>query len=291
MTTPWKFIPVTLSLGALMVVAACDLGKVTNQATASAVAVGTVLYTPPTEVKAGALALDAGLSDLDGGVLADAGVTIPSQTIVALFFGNKGATLDTAPTGVPGATVTLTVAGGASYTLEDQGGGNYALSADAGFAYQSGATYTFTIVKDGTTYVAEVEQAPDIERISAFHPAAGYVELNAGEAFRFTRPDPPAGQELPVGFINVFPISQSGRGDPTYTNLPSTPLQFLKLVVAPGDWKKQAVEIPGTAFPNPGTNYLVVLQSAKLGGPKSDNLFTGSPVLAGAADVAIVKTR
>jgi len=298
MKTPSKIVLVIFSLAALTLgAAACDLGKLTNQATASAVAVGTVLYTPPTEVKGDALAVDAGLPDFDGGlvfdggILTDAGVTVPAQTLVALYFGNKGPTLDTAPTGVPGATVTLQVVGGASYTLDDQGGGNYALSPDAGFTYQSGATYDFTIVNNNTTYVAEVDKVPDIERIAAFHPAAGYVELNAGSPLAFTRPEPPSGQELPLAFINVIPVSKSGGGDPTYTNVPSTPLQFLKLVVAPGDWKQQAMEIPGTAFPEPGANYIVILQSAKLGGPKSDNLFTGSPILAGTADIAIVKTR
>lgn len=298
MKTPSKIVRVVLSLVALAVGAvACDLGKLTNQATASAVAVGMVLYTPPTEVKGDALAFDAGLNQLDagitfdGGIIADAGVTIPAQTIVALYFGNKGANLDTAPTGVAGATVTLQEVGGGTYTLDDKGGGNYSLSMDAGFTYKSGATYDFTIVNANQTYVAEVEKVPDIEHIAAFHPAAGYVELNAGDAFTFTRPEPPSGEELPLGFINVIPVTQSGGGGTTYTNVPSTPLQFLKLVVAPGDWKKQSVEIPGTAFPEPGTNYLIILQSAKLGGPKSDNLFTGSPIIAGTADIAIVKTR
>ena len=44
-------------------------------------------------------------------------------------------------------------------------------------------------------------------------------------------------------------------------------------------------------FPDPDMNYIVVFQSAKLGGPKSDNLFSGSAILAGTADVAIIKTR
>lgn len=288
----------TLALGA------CELEKLANQATASAVAVGTVLYSPPIEVKGAALAIDlgidAGLPDLDldaglladaGFTLADAGVTVPEQTLVTLFFGTKGASLDSAPSGVAGATAELREVGGASYPLMDQGGGNYGLGADAGFTYSSGATYEFSIVNAGTTYVANVERAPSVENITAFHPPEGYVSLPAQSAFSFTRPEPPAGQELPLAFVTVLPVSKDGPGEPTWTDLPSEPLQFLKLVVAPGDWRKRAVEIPASAFPEADANYVVILQSVKLGGPKSDNLFAGGPVLAGVADVAIIKTH
>lgn len=299
MKTAPKIVRLSLALGVLALsVVACDLGKLTNQATASAVAVATVLSTPEIELRGEAVAgFDASVPDFDGGLVFDgglpfdAGVTVPPQNLVTLYFGNKGPSLDTAPTGVPGATVTLTEVGGASYPLEDLGGGNYGLG-DAGFAYKSNATYDFTIVHNNTTYVAEVERVPAQERIAEFHPAAGYVELTAGQAFSFTRPEPPSNQEPALGFVTVFPVSSSGgKGEPTYTNIPSTPLQFLKLVVAPTDWKKPVVEIPGTAFPNADSNYVIILQSAKLGGPKSDNLFTGSAILAGTADVAIVKTR
>ncbi len=50
------------------------------------------------------------------------------------------------------------------------------------------------------------------------------------------------------------------------------------------------VTIPGTAFPEKDHNYVIVLQSAKIGGPKSENLFSGSAILGGTADIGIVKT-
>jgi hypothetical protein len=290
--------------GAALAWAACDFQKIGNQATARAVAVSTLLTTPPVELKPEAIAgggFDAGLGDLDAGALldagllpTDAGVTVPPQNLAFVFFGQRqGEGLDTAPMGVPGATVTLVEVGGGRFALADQGGGNYALTeADAGFVYRDGATYNFEIVSGGTTYVAEVVRVPPRENIAQFRPPGGFVELNAGEPFTFTRPDPPMGEDRHLGFINVFPINREGQqGQPTYTNIPTTPLDFLKLVVAPNDWKKTTVTIPGTAFPARDANYLVVLQSAKLGGPKSDNLFTGSAILAGTADVAIIKTR
>jgi hypothetical protein len=51
------------------------------------------------------------------------------------------------------------------------------------------------------------------------------------------------------------------------------------------------VTIPATAFPDKDHNYVIVFQSAKLGGPKSTNLFSGSAILAGTADIAVVKTN
>ncbi len=282
----------------------CDLQKIGNQATARTVAVSTLLSTPAVEVKAEAVAsngLDAGLADLDAGLLldggvllSDAGVTVPAQNLAFVFFGQRqGESLDTAPVGTAGAQVTLAEVGGGRFPLEDLGGGNYSLTAaDAGFTYRDGATYNFEIVHAGATYVAEVTRVPTKEVITQFHPPAGYVELEAGAAFTFTRPDPPSGEDRHLGFVNVFPLSREGsQGQPTFTNVPTTPLAFLKLVVAPNDWKTTTVTVPGTAFPDRDTNYLVVLQSAKLGGPKSDNLFTGSAILAGTADVAVIKTR
>lgn len=255
-----------------------------------------MLSTPAIELKAGALAgngVDAGVPVADAGFAFDAGVVVPRVDLAYVFFGQRQSdSLEVAPVGLAGATVTLEHAGGGSWPLVDQGGGNYALLPDAGFAYQSGATYDLTMTLGGTTYVAEVTQVPEREEIADFHPASGYVSLTAGSDLTFNRPPLAAGQrQRPLGFVNVFPVSLDGtRGEPTYTNVPKTPLEFLKLVFAPSDWLQPQVTIPGTAFPEKDRNYIVILQAAKLGGPKSSNLFTGSAVLAGTADLAIVKT-
>lgn len=293
-----------------VVLLGCDFQTIGSQATAKAVAVSTLLATPAVEVKAGAIAgngLDGGLPEFDGGLLpdgglgldagvflTDAGLVIPPQNVAFVFFGQRqGTNLDSPPVGTAGAQVTLVEVGGGRFPLADQGGGNYSLTdADAGFVYRDGATYDFEIVQGGGTYVAEVSRVPSKETIPQFHPAAGYVELDANTEFSFTRPEVPAGEDRNLGFVNVFPINANGsQGQPTYTNIPTTPLAFLKLVVAPNEWKTTVVTIPGSAFPNRDSNYIVVLQSAKLGGPKSANLFTGSAILAGTADVAVVKTR
>ncbi|MFZ5443722.1 MAG: hypothetical protein ACOZQL_27190 [Myxococcota bacterium] len=287
---------------ALFALSACDIQKIGNQATATTVAVSTLLSTPSFEVKAGAIAgngLDASLPDLDAGAIldagfnvTDAGYVVPAQNLAFVFFGQRGSSLDVAPTGTAGATASLIEVGGPRFTLDDQGGGSYALSPDAGFTYKDNATYQFEFKHQAQTFVAEVTRVPTRENIPEFHPAAGYLELTAGQELTFTRPDPPQGQDRNFGFVNVFPISaQSGQGQPTYTNIPTTALGFLKLIAAPNEWKSTVVTIPGTAFPDRDANYIVVLQSAKLGGPKSDNLFSGSAILAGTADVAIVKTR
>ena len=289
---------------AFFMLPACDLQKIGNQAAAKTVAVSTLLTTPAIVVKGNAVAsngFDAGLAGLDAGGLVfdggvtfdDAGITIPAQNLAFVFFGQRaGESPDSPPVGTAGATATLKQVGGASFVLDDQGSGSYALSPDAGFVYQPGATYQFEFKLAAQTFLAEVENVPSKENISEFHPAAGYVELEAGTGFSFLRPDPPQGLNRNLGFVNVFAVNSQGTtGQPTYTNIPTSAVGFIKLLLAPTDWTLTKVEIPGSAFPDRDTNYVVVLQSAKLGGPKSDNLFSGSPILAGTADVAIIKTR
>jgi hypothetical protein len=253
-----------------------------SQAAATTVAVSTVLTTPAVEVAGGAIA--------GGGAV---GFTVPPQQLVAVFLGERvGTGLELADGGLVGATVTLTRVGGASWQLIDQGQGTYGLPAASGFSYEEEADYDFTFLVGGVTYRAEVLQVPGREHVPAFHPDAGYVLLDAGQPFVFRRPDPLDNLDLPLGLVEVIPVAPGGARSPTsYTNLPRTALGLLKLVAAPGEWKQSLVTVPGTAFPEPDRNYVVLLQSAKLGGPKSDNLFLGSPVLAGTADVAIIRTR
>lgn len=296
-TSPSRTLSWLLAVALPTAASGCDLQKLGSQATARSVAVATLLATPAFEVKAGAVVgLDGGPSGLDAGTLglADAGVTVPSQTLATVFFGQRqGDALDVAPTGVAGATVRLVEVDGGAWPLADQGGGNYLLvGEDAGFAYRSNATYDFEIVQAGKTYVAEVERVPAQETVPEFHPPTGVVELSVGQSFTFTRPPPPAGEERHLGFVNVFTVGNDGKqGLPTFSNVPTTPLDFLLLVVTPGPWRSESVTVPATAFPAPDTHYLVVLQAGKLGGPKSDNLFSGSAIIAGTAEIAVVKTR
>lgn len=278
---------------------ACDLQKTGNQLTASKVMVATLLATPPVELSPTALVGDGGFDagfPADSGVSFDGGsVTLPSTTVAFLFFGSRSnQSLDTPPQPVANATAATQPAGGAQIALNNDGNGNYSKNSvqDPSFAYASGKTYSFTATLGGESFVGEVENAPALERIPEFHPPKGYLESPANRSFTFTRPDPPAGQARNLGFVNVFPIDQNGeRGQPTYTNVPSTPLGLLKLVAAPSEWKQTSVTVPATAFPQAGKTYAVVFQAVKMGGPKSENLFTGSAILAGTADVAVVRTQ
>lgn len=286
----------------------CDLiNKTSNQVQAKKVIVGTLLHTPPIVIGPDAVAgLDASIPFIDGGIPFDAGVflndggasvTVPEQTIVFAYFGTRNGEglQQEAPTAIEGATMTLTKKGGTALKLKDSSQGSFELtsSEEPALTYEAHASYLFTAVIDGTGFVGIVEDAPEEEKVAAFRPnGKGFISLAAGSDFQFARPDPPNGKERNLAFVVVVPISREGKqGEPTYTNVPSTPLNYLKLAVAPSDWKKTTVTIPGTAFPDKDANYLILLQSAKLGRPDTDNLFIGSALIAGTADVGVVKTH
>ncbi len=285
--------PLLLTLGA----GACDL---TKQITAQKVMVATLFSTPAIDVSPAAFsAYDGGALPADAGFSSDAGaLTLPPQTAAYVFLGQReGQSLDKAPTPVTGATVTVTPSGGAAATLKDEGSGNYAKTSldDMSFTYQGGATYAFSATVAGETFVGEVTDSPPQERISKFHPPEapnGYLSLAAGSPLTFTRTPAVAGKELNIGFVTVFPVSNDGqRGQPTYTNVPQTPLDFLKLIAVPVDWKQTTVTVPGSAFPNRDSNYVVLFNSVKSGGAKSNNLFIGSAILVGTAEVGLVRTQ
>ena len=274
---------------------ACDLQKTGNQLVASRVMVGTLLSTPDVNVSAAALAgLDAGTLE-DGGIPDSERITIPGQTAVGVFFGNR-----TSATGAPeplaDATVHVELQGGPSVALENKGVGTYSVTSgpedDGGVPYQSGANYRFVAEEAGATYQGLVEKAPAVERIATLHPPAGYVHHTMNLNLTLQRPAVATGQTRTLGFVTVLPVSSTGDTQPpTYTNLPTDPLSIIELVAAPIDWTKDTVEIPGSAFPQANSNYLVIFQSAKSGGPETDNLFLGSALIVGSADVGVVHTQ
>jgi hypothetical protein len=269
---------------------ACDLEKTANQISAETVMVGTLLSTPDVAISPEAVA------GLDGGIQTDGGqssFTIPGQTAAVLFLGTRNGANAT-PEGLTGATVALQTNGTQKVTLSSDGFGSYSRSSnsDATLTYQNGATYDFIAERGGQKFVGQVKDAPAKESIPALHPSAGLVRMAANTELAFDRADPPSGQERTLAFVTVVPVSDSGQqGEPTYTNVPKTPLDFLKLVAAPVDWKVKRVTIPGSAFPLPKQTYMVIFQSVRLGGPESENLFLGSALLAGTADVGVVRTQ
>lgn len=269
---------------------ACDLEKTTNQLTADHVIVGTLLATPQVDVSALALAgYDGGTLGPDGGDV----VSFPGQTAAFVFFGTKSGE-DSQPQGVSGATVTLNAGSAAGVALNGQGGGSYGVTSDStdDLKYASGATYSFFAEQGGTKYEARVEDAPTKEAIPAFHPAEGFVRHTANTAFAFDRPAPPPNQDRTLGFVTVVPLGSNGeKGQATYSNVPTSPVEFLQLAATPALFREARVTIPATAFPNPKQTYLVIFQAVRMGGPESDNLFLGSVVLAGTAEVGIVRTN
>ncbi|MFB1479605.1 hypothetical protein [Corallococcus sp. RDP092CA] len=266
---------------------ACDLEKTTNQLKADHVMVGTLLATPQVEVSAAAMA------GFDGGTHGGDVVTFPGQTAAFVFFGTKSGE-NSQPQGLGGATVTLRAGSAAGVPLNSQGGGSYGVTSDStdDLKYASGATYSFFVEQDGAKYEAQVEDSPTKEAIPAFHPEEGFVRLDANTAFAFDRPAPPANQDRTLGFVTVVPLGSNGeKGQSTYSNVPTTPVEFLQLAATPALFREARVTIPATAFPNPRQTYLVIFQAVRMGGPESDNLFLGSVVLAGTAEVGVVRTN
>lgn len=269
---------------------ACDLDKTVNQISAETVMVGTLLSTPDVAISPEAVA------GIDGGVQTDGGqssFTIPGQTGAVVFLGTRKGENAT-PEGLTGATVVLQTNGTQKVTLTSDGFGSYSRrdSEDAQVAYQSGATYEFIAERGGEKFVGQVKDAPAKENIPALHPSAGVVRMAANTELAFDRADPPSGQERTLGFVTVVPVSDSGQqGEPTYTNVPKAPLDFLKLVAVPTEWRQKRVAIPGSAFPMPKQTYMVIFQSVRLGSAQSENLFLGSALMAGTADVGVVRTQ
>lgn len=271
--------------------AGCDLEKTGNQLLAEKAMVGTLLATPPVTLYVG---------DMVGGPDAgspDAGsVTVPGSTVAFVFFGERqGSNPGTPPSPIPDAAVRLQLPDGGVVALEPRGEGVYTRESggeDAELRYAPHATYDFVAEVDGERFVGRVQDAPALESIPELHPAQGYVQLAAGQELLLTRAAVPAGAERTLGFVTVFPVSAEGqKGQPTYSNVPTTPLDFLLAVANPAELRTAQVLVPGTAFPAAGSTYLVSFQSVRMGGAESDNLFVGSALLAGTSDVGVVRTQ
>jgi hypothetical protein len=299
------------------------LNKTSAQLQAKHVMVATLLHTPAIDIRAEAIAgldasflnfFDGGIPSFDGGFtlpdggaipfdagllpfdLFDAGILIPPQTGVFTFFGTRNGEglMQSAPTPISGTTMTMTLEGGSEYALKDLGQGTFQLTTqdDTTLNYEPGANYRFTAKADNQTFIAIAAEVPQQETIPQFHPEGrSYISIDAGSDFTFRRPDAPSGSERDLAFVIVIPIDREGKqAEPTYTDVPQQALDILTLVVAPSKFKKTLVTIPGRAFPERDRNYIILVQSAKLGRADTDNLFAGSAIIGGSADIGIVKT-
>lgn len=264
----------------------CDLDKLT----ADTVMVGTLLTTPEVRISPAAfLNVDTGTPPQNG----EGDLVLPAQTAAFVFIGTRDGE-GGSPQGLSGATVTLRPQNGTGVELTPDGSGAYSRSVngDDSLKYQSGANYQFIAERNGTRYEGRVENVPPQEKLSVLHPPEGVVRLNAGQSLTLERAAPASGQDRTIGFVTVVPLSQNGaRGKPTYSNVPTEPLDFVELVAFPSDWKQARITLPPEAFPSPQQTYLVTFQSVRSGGAESDNLFLGSALLAGTADVGVIRTR
>ncbi|MBI5547129.1 MAG: hypothetical protein HY901_24880 [Deltaproteobacteria bacterium] len=248
----------------------------------------TVLATPAYDFSA--LVPDASFP-FDSGVplpSVDAGfaTTLPSQTVAQVFFGQRNEDPTKQPAGLAGASVKLAI-NGKVFDLKDQSSGSYGLTTveDPNLVFVPGVPYAVTVVQGGETFTATV-QGPAEDHIEQFRVQAGRpLDHGAGQELQLTRSNTEN-----IAFTTVFPLTSSGQGEPTYTNMPSTPLDLLDLIANDAPWKQKIITIPGTAFPQGATYYVVTIAAVKKGST-SNNLFTTSAFLAGKADMGLVKTR
>jgi hypothetical protein len=273
-----------LPLAALAASLACNLRQVTaDQAMAA-----TLLNVPSRAVDPFAL----GAPDAGAGV--DAGtITLPGQTAALVFLGElRGGVLDADPAPIDGAEVQVGPEGGGRAALARTAPGTYTTTSlqTPGLTYQSGATYDFAARADGEDYLGKVPEVPAEERIAELREMP--KRLSPGQPLTLTRPAPPAGKERPLGFVTVTRLGPQGQPEgPTYTSLPTTPIDVLRLGLDPEGFRAASVEVPASAFPEARKSYLVVFHSATLGRPESDNLSVLSVLLAGTADVGVVRVE
>ena len=264
-----------------------------DQILAEKVMVGTLLSTPDVDVSLYAMAGGDAGTPTDGGIPEEERLTIPGQTTAFVFFATRNGEQGT-PEPITDATLRIETPNGTPITLENKCLGTYNLTSafgdEATVKYQNGVTYNFVAVHGGNSYVGQVKDAPALERIATLHPPEGYVRHVANQGLTLQRP-PTGGKERTLGFVTVFPLGMDGKkGEPTYTNMPKEPLEFHEIVTLPTEWKQSTLSIPGSAFPQKNSNYLVAFQTVQTGGPQSNNLFTGSAMLVGTADLGLVHT-
>jgi hypothetical protein len=212
-------------------------------------------------------------------------VTLGDATTAQVFFGERKDDLSQAPTGLTGATVVLTWDGNATgVTLSPgpQGAGWYQTS--SGITYTEGATYRVKVTYQGEDFTASVQAPtrPKIENATLFLlPPVSY----ASGTVTITR----------VGtsdaFYAVFRTTSnpSDMANATCTNAPVNDAGALVTYILGDDtpYKATSFTLPKSpCFPS-NDAYVVTLTAVAKSTSTSTNLFTGSALLAGAADAAV----
>lgn len=265
---------------------------------ADKVLAGTVIATPEADLMF--LLPDASYTiPFDSGIpipLPDGGLPIstkvPSQTVAAIFFGQRAPDYTSQPKGIAGASVTISI-DEKTFTLSDQGSGAYGLTSqdDTTFLYKDDAKIKVTVVNAGTTYTATVK-APPRDEISQFKAVKPWpLQQAAGQALQLTR-----GNTDDIAFTTVIEVNENTKLSDinsipaTYTDVPKTAMDLLDLVANDSMWKRKVITIPSSAFPTANSYYGVLITAVRRG-ETSSNLFTASALLVGKADLGVVKTR
>lgn len=193
-------------------------------------------------------------------------------------------------TPLTGADVTLEIEDVAGVIQLDEtggGGGTYTASSGTGgsptLVYQSGASYAVTIVVPSGSFEDEYDlrvTAPPRTNVTGLPDTQGGQTITAGQPLTVT---------LTGSYDRGIVLVLNSSGDVTYDNRPDDVSSAIDFVF--GDFDGD-ITIPGTAFPNAGTAYglvIVGLESAP-SGAISTNLNILSRFYAGSAKTAIVVT-
>jgi hypothetical protein len=229
-----------------------------------------------------------------------ANVNLSGIVTAQLFFGERQNDPAQAPTGLGGATVTLSWTGAAVGSVALPAGpttGWYQLTGSS-IAHQPGLNYTFTVSYNGETFSGSVV-APT---------AAGITELNAATIPNVFPPSPNfaatfAHQTVTrirndIAFYVANPVqSATSVGATTCTNAPLLDATALiQLLLDSSPWQVPSFDLWRTDLtqnaqqkcfaPGPGA-WVVSLPTLKKG-TVSSNVFLGSGVLAGTADAGVL---
>jgi len=136
--------------------------------------------------------------------------------------------------------------GGSTVELENQGDGTYLALGDGGLGYAAGATYVLEVDHDGRSHTASAV-APDPPDLGDL-PDAGAGELH------------PTGQDLTVdltgqGYDNWLGLVLDADGTVTWDNRPESAGDYIDWIGGSDD--VGVVTIPGSAFPDAGSVYVV----------------------------------
>ncbi len=193
--------------------------------------------------------------------------TAAQGVVASVFVGQHDGGLTSPPktlNGLAGAQVTVTWDGLAAPVALPASAptGNYSAvwtTADAGRAYAPGATYTFTAVVGGATYVAKVTAPATTPSLQLASYTAYPVNFGTWGDTNFTAPFPVKRTGNAIAFLTAYSISGNVATavtlpSPNCNNLPQDAAGLLDLVFNDGDWTTPGFHLPKAALSEAGTS-------------------------------------